>query len=186
MSKGLNNCIFVGRLGADPELRFLQSGQAKLSMRLAVDETYKDREGNEKGSTTWVSLTMWGKGAESLSKFLKKGQQLTVVSRFHSYSYDDRDGNKKYATEFIVDNLIFGAAPKGSVQGEDAPADHDGGGHGGGGGYRRGGGQGNQSSGGGGDSPPRDGGGQRQQRQADPPPVQEEPVGDFDDQDIPF
>lgn len=180
MSKGLNQCTFVGRLGADPELRFMQSGQAKLGMRLAVDETYKDKDGNEKGSTTWVSLTMWGKQAEGVSKFLKKGQQLTVVSRFHSYSYDDRDGNKKYATEFIVDKLVFGAAPR-IANGEEP--EHDAGGGGGGGGQRRGGGQ---SSGGGGY-----GGGQRQQRQPDPAPAQEPaPGGDYDqgfsDEDIPF
>ncbi len=177
MSKGLNQCIFAGRLGADAELRFMQSGTAKLSARLAIDESYKDKQGNEKGGTTWLNLVWWGDTAKNIEKYMKKGQGLTVVCRYHSYSYDDPEGNKKYAHEFIVDRFVFGPAPKGAggASNGDEPSAEPNAGYGT---QRR---SGGQSS-----------GGQRpQQRQADPPPAQE-PAGDYDaggyqgDDDIPF
>lgn len=176
MSKGLNQCTFVGRLGADGEIRYMQSGQAKLSMRLAVDESYKDKDGNEKGGTTWVNLTMWGKGAESVVKYMVKGQQLTVVTRFHSYAYDDRDGNKRYATEFIIQTMVFGASPKnsGTATGDEPPAEQNAGY----GTQRRSGGQsGGQSSGGG------HGGGAAR---APDPPIEGDVQDNFSDDDIPF
>lgn len=172
MSKGLNQCTFVGRLGGDGELKYTQGGQAKLNMRLAVDESYKDKDGNEKGGTTWITLTMWGKGAEGVAKYMVKGQQLTVSTRLHSYAYYDRDGNKRYATEFIVQTMVFGASPKGAggtASGDEPTADPNAG-HGT---QRR---SGGQSS----------GGSQRQQRQPDPVPA---PAADYDEplpDSIPF
>lgn len=178
MGKGLNQCNFMGRIGADPELRSMQSGAAKLTFRIAVDESYTDRDGKKHESVSWIPIVAWGKQAEGLAQYLKKGSQVMVVTRFSSRTYEDPNTReKKYAYDFVLVDLVFGASAKGeggqASQNEYAPQDQGGGG----GGYRRGGGG---NSGGG------------QQRQAPAPQQQAQaPAEDFQDDlppdsDIPF
>lgn len=150
MGKGLNQCNFMGRIGADPELRSMQSGAAKLTFRIAVDESYTDRDGKKHESVSWIPVVAWNKQAEGLAQYLKKGSQVMVTTRYSSRSYEDqKTGEKRYAHEFVLVDLVFGASAKGeggqASQNEYAPQDQGGGG---GGGYRRGGGGGGNSGGG--------------------------------------
>ncbi len=107
MAEGLNRVMLLGNLGADPELRFTQGGQAVLSIRLATTESYLDRDKVRKERTDWHSVTLWGKRGEALSKILSKGSQLFVEGRLQTSSYEDRDGNKRYKTEVIANNVIL-------------------------------------------------------------------------------
>jgi single-strand DNA-binding protein len=95
----MNRCYLLGNLGADPELRFTQGGQAVLNLRLATTESYLDKDKVRKEVTDWHSIVVWGPRGEALAKFLKKGMGLMIEGSIHTSSYDDKDGNKRYKTE---------------------------------------------------------------------------------------
>jgi len=86
MSEGLNRVMLLGNLGADPDLRYTQGGQAILNIRIATTETYfsKDREKQER--TEWHSITIWGKRGESLHKLISKGSRIFVEGSLHTSS----------------------------------------------------------------------------------------------------
>jgi len=146
MAEGLNRVMLLGNLGADPELRMTNGGQAVLKLRLATSETYLDRNKVRQERTEWHSVVVWGKRAEALAKFLTKGSRIFVEGGIRTSSYDDKDGNKRYKTEVVANNIILSGggggggarggggsrSSEGPGPGDDAPA---GGGGGGGGGY---------------------------------------------------
>jgi single-strand DNA-binding protein len=127
MAEGLNRVMLLGNLGADPELKVTQGGQALLKLRLATTETYLDKNNTRQERTEWHSVTMWGKRGEALAKFLTKGERIFVEGRLQTSSYE-KDGEKRYRTEIIATNLILGG---GRGKGGDQPYE------GGGGGERR-------------------------------------------------
>ncbi|WP_438029114.1 single-stranded DNA-binding protein [Sorangium sp. So ce233] len=184
MSEGLNKVMLLGNVGADPELRFTQGGQAVLNLRLATNESYLDRDKQRKERTDWHNVVIWGKRAEALGKILGKGSSIFVEGSLRTSSYDDRDGNKRYKTEVVANNVLLtgGARGRGEGAAEDAggygsaPAS---GGRpaGGGGGYGRGGGGAGGRGGGGGGRP----------APAEPPPDDfGGGYGGGNDDDIPF
>lgn len=107
MSEGLNRVMLLGNLGADPELRFTQGGQAVLHLRLATTESYLDKDKVRRERTDWHNVVVWGKRGEALSKILTKGSTVFVEGSLRTSSYDDRDGNKRYKTEVIASNVIL-------------------------------------------------------------------------------
>lgn len=147
MGQGFNKCIFMGNLGADPELVRMQSGQAKLKFRLAVTKKYKDRDDKIQEVTEWLNIVMWGKRAESLSKHLQKGSGVLVECEYRSFTFD-KDGEKRYGHEFVCFNLNF-AGGKGGGGGRSDSSDDEGGYGGGGGGYQRSGAGGGKTTSGG-------------------------------------
>ena len=129
MAGGVNKVILVGNLGADPDMRYTQSGAGVCELRLATNESWTDRNGQKQERTEWHRIIVWGKRAEICSKYLSKGRQIYVEGRLQTRSWDDKDGNKRYTTEIIANDVQFlgGGGPGGS-----------GGGGGGGGGGRGG------------------------------------------------
>lgn len=123
MSEGFNRVMLLGNLGADPELRFTQGGQAVLNIRLATTESYLDKDKVRRDRTDWHSIVVWGKRGEGLAKVLKKGSTIFVEGRLQTSSYDDKDGNKRYKTEVVANSVILGGRGKG--QGDDAGAHGD-------------------------------------------------------------
>lgn len=212
MAEGFNRVMLLGNLGADPELRFTQGGQAVLNLRLATTESYLDREKVRRERTDWHNVVIWGKRGEGLAKVLSKGSSIFVEGSLRTSSYDDRDGNKKYKTEVIAQNVVLAGRPRGdqganeNTGGDYPPEDYSGGprepqgqsrgrsGGGGRGGYSGGGGgqSGGYSQGGGGGYP--GGGYSRGAPQAPPPQApsnqqHESPPDDFGydgGDDIPF
>jgi single-strand DNA-binding protein len=147
MAEGLNKVMLLGNLGADPELKMTQSGQAVLKLRLATTETYLDKNQTRQERTEWHSVTMWGKRGEALAKFLQKGERIFVEGSLRTSSYE-KNGEKRYSTEINATNIILGGRGKGQGAGDEM----GGGGGGGGGGYeRRPAPQANRGGGGGGD-----------------------------------
>lgn len=137
MADGLNRVMLLGNLGADPDLRFTQSGQAVLNMRLATAESYLDRDKNRQQRTEWHNVVVWGKRAEGLAKILGKGSSIFVEGGLRTSSYE-KDGEKRYKTEIVASNVILGgrgsgrseegSEPRGETRGarshsHDAPAD---------------------------------------------------------------
>ena len=154
MAEGLNRVLLFGNLGADPELKMTNGGQAVLKLRLATSESYLDRNKVRQDRTEWHSVVVWGKRAEALGKFLTKGARIFVEGGLRTSSYEDKDGKKVYRTEIVATNIILGGRGGGGGGGGDFGGGDDfggpargGGGGGGGGGGRSGGGG---SSGGGG------------------------------------
>lgn len=107
MTEGLNRVLLFGNLGADPELRMTNGGNAVLNMRLATSETYLDKNRVRQERTEWHNVVVWGKRAEALGKFLTKGTRLFVEGGLRTSSYEDREGNKRYKTEIVATNVIL-------------------------------------------------------------------------------
>ncbi|MFK0378114.1 single-stranded DNA-binding protein [Pandoraea sp. NPDC090278] len=166
----VNKVILVGNLGADPEVRYMPSGDAVANIRLATTDRYKDKQSGEfKEMTEWHRVSFFGRLAEIVNEYLKKGSSVYIEGRIRTRKYQAQDGTERYSTEIVADQMQMLGGRSGG--GEGGGYSRGGGGdEGGGGGYSRGGG------GGGG------GGGARQQAPA------KQSGGGFDDMDddIPF
>lgn len=107
MAAGVNKVILLGNLGADPELKYLPSGQAVCEMRVATTFEYKDKSDQKQERTEWHKVVMWGKTAENAAKHLHKGQQVYIDGRLQTRSWDSPDGKKNYTTEVVADQVVF-------------------------------------------------------------------------------
>lgn len=112
---GVNKVILVGRLGADPEVRTLESGTKVASVSLATSERYKDRNGNQQESTEWHNVVFWRGLAEVTEKYLKKGDQVYVEGRIKTRKWTDKDGNDRYSTDIVANDMtMLGGGQKSS------------------------------------------------------------------------
>jgi single-strand DNA-binding protein len=136
MAEGLNRVTLIGNLGQDPELRYTQSNQGVLSLRIATTESYFDNNTKErKERTEWHSIVIWGKRGEALNKILSKGSRLCVEGRLQTRSWEDKTGAKRYTTEIVASNVILlGGRGEGGGGGGGAGGGGGGGGRGGAGG----------------------------------------------------
>ena len=108
----MNNVVLIGRLCADPELKYTSSGVATCSFRLAVDKGLskdKKQEMESKGQPTadFINIVVWGKMAENCVNYLAKGSLVAVQGRIQSRSYGAKDGTKRYVTEVVANNVEF-------------------------------------------------------------------------------
>lgn len=101
-----NLCHFIGRLGNDPETIHFENGGQITKFSIAVDESYKDKEGNKVQKTTWVNLDASGKLAEICEKYLSKGDKIAVCSMYKTRSYE-KDGETKYTHGFQISSMEF-------------------------------------------------------------------------------
>jgi single-strand DNA-binding protein len=137
MAEGLNRVYLIGNLGQQPELRFTGNNNPVLSLRLATNERFKDRDGNWKDRTEWHTVVVWGKRAEGLAKILEKGTQLCIEGRLQTRQWEDRQGEKRYTTEVVArDVLLLGRKGGQERRDEGGGYEQSSGGYGGpGGGY---------------------------------------------------
>jgi single-strand DNA-binding protein len=91
----MNICHFIGRLTADPELKYSQSGTAYCVFTLAIDRKTKDKE------TDFIRLKAFAKTAEFVANYWRKGQMQAATARVQTGSYQ-KDGQKVATTDFIV------------------------------------------------------------------------------------
>jgi len=153
----VNKVILVGNLGADPEVRYLPSGDAVANIRLATTDRYKDKQSGEfKEMTEWHRVSFFGRLAEIVSEYLKKGSSVYIEGRIRTRKYQAQDGTDRYSTDIIADQMqmLGGRGGAGAGGGDDGgysrgePMERGGGGgrvSGGGGGGRMSGGGGGQS-----------------------------------------
>lgn len=118
----VNKVIIVGNLGADPEMRYMPSGDAVANIRVATTDKWKDKQtGDMKEATEWHSISFFGKLAEIAGQFLKKGSQVYIEGKLNTRKYTDKDGVEKYATGIKAETLqMLGGKP--SDAGQRAPA----------------------------------------------------------------
>jgi len=100
----LNRCEFIGRLGADPEQRQLQNGGSVVNMRLAVTDSWRDKQtGERKERTEWVPVVIWNeKIAELVMKYLKKGSRCFIAGEMQTRKWIDQSGQDKFTTEIVL------------------------------------------------------------------------------------
>jgi single-strand DNA-binding protein len=123
---GVNKVILLGNLGAEPELSG-SGDSSRLSLRIATDESYKDKTGERKTRTEWHRVTVWGRRAEGLAKaHLSKGDRIYVEGRITTRSYE-KDGQKRYSTEVTAVSVLLNGkrGGSGSTYGEDVKAERE-------------------------------------------------------------
>ncbi|MEK7713630.1 MAG: single-stranded DNA-binding protein [Deltaproteobacteria bacterium] len=116
---GVNKVILLGRLGADPEVRYTAGGTAVAKFNLATSETWKDKDGSKQEKTEWHRVVAFGKLGETCGEYLSKGKQVYVEGKLQTRSWEDKEGNKKYTTEVNVSNMVMlgsGAAEGGGKE----------------------------------------------------------------------
>jgi single-strand DNA-binding protein len=115
----VNKVIIIGNLGADPETRYLPSGDAVTNIRVATTEKYKDKQtGEAREATEWHNINFFGKLAEISGQYLKKGSQVYVEGSLRTRKYTDKAGVEKYATDIRADSMKM----LGSRQGMGEPS----------------------------------------------------------------
>lgn len=101
----VNKVILIGRLGADPEIRYTADGQPVATFRLATSERWTDKNGQRQERTEWHRVVAFGRLAEICGEYLAKGRQVYIEGRLQTRSYEDRDGIKRFITEIVAQNM---------------------------------------------------------------------------------
>lgn len=124
---GLNKVELIGRLGKDPEVRYMPNGDAVCNITVATSETWKDKNsGERKEKTEWHRVVFFGKVAEIAGEYLHKGSQCFVMGKLQTREYDDKEGITRYTTEVVVDSfngqlLLLDSKKEGQSQGQSKP-----------------------------------------------------------------
>jgi single-strand DNA-binding protein len=158
----VNKVILVGNLGADPEVRYLPSGDAVANIRLATTDRYKDKTSGEmKEATEWHRVSFFGRLAEIVNEYLKKGSSVYIEGRIRTRKWQAQDGTDRYSTEIVAEQMQMlggrgGAMAGGGDEGgySREPSERSGGGGGGGGGRAASGGGASRGGSGGGSTRP--------------------------------
>ncbi|MCP3056339.1 single-stranded DNA-binding protein [Aurantimonas sp. LRZ36] len=159
MAGSVNKVILVGNLGADPEIRRLNSGDAVVNLRIATSESWRDRQSGERRERTeWHNVVIFNETLVKVAEqYLKKGSKVYIEGQLQTRNWEDQSGQKRYTTEVVLQRF------RGELQMLDSRGEGGGGGGGNydqsggarggsGGGGRAGGGNYDQSGGGGGSS----------------------------------
>ena len=101
----VNKVILIGNLGADPETRYLPSGDAVTNIRIATTDTWKDKSGEKQEHTEWHRVAFFGKTAEIAGEYLKKGSPVYVEGRIRTRKWQDKEGQDRYSTEVVADRM---------------------------------------------------------------------------------
>jgi len=102
---GVNKVILIGNLGANPEMRFTQGGQAVANLRLATTEKWTDKSGQKQEATEWHRVVVWGKQAEIVGQYLTKGRQVFIEGSIRTRQWQDQQGQKRFTTEIVARNV---------------------------------------------------------------------------------
>lgn len=101
----LNQCNFIGRLGKDPETKYMPNGNAVTNFSIAVGEQWKDKAGVKQEKTEWINVTGFGKLAEIMGEWLVKGSQVLISGKFTTDKWQDQEGKDRYSTKIIANTM---------------------------------------------------------------------------------
>ena len=111
----VNKVILVGRLGKDPETRYMTNGEAVTNATLATSENWKDKSGEKQEKTEWHNLVFYRRLAEIAGEYLKKGSQIYVEGKLQTRKWQTKEGQDRYTTEIIVNEMtMLGGKSSGS------------------------------------------------------------------------
>ena len=106
----LNHITIMGRMTRDPELRHTNSGIAVASFTIAVEDDFKDKDGNKK--TIFIDCTVWRGLAETVAKYFAKGRMAIISGKLDIREWTDKEGNKRRSAEVVAENVYFGDSKK--------------------------------------------------------------------------
>ena len=98
----INKVILIGNLGADPEIRYTQSGTPFASFRIATTERWKGQDGQMQEQTEWHSIVAWRRLAEICGEYLAKGSRVFIEGKLQTRKWQDQNGNDRYTTEIVA------------------------------------------------------------------------------------
>jgi single-strand DNA-binding protein len=108
MSGTLNKVMLIGHLGDDVKMHYFEGGNSIGRFPLATNETYTNKQTNEKVTNTdWHNIVVRNKAAEVCEKYLKKGDKVYVEGRLKNRSWQGEDGQTRYSTEVHVTDFTF-------------------------------------------------------------------------------
>ena len=125
----VNKVILLGRLGRDPEVRYMPNGEAVCNFSIATSETWNDRNGQRQERTEWHNITMYRRLAEIAGQYLKKGREVYIEGRIQTRKWTDKEGQERYSTEIVANEMKMlgkregmGAPQEGNDASDYAPA----------------------------------------------------------------
>ena len=121
---GINKVIVLGRLGNDPEIRYMPNGGAVANITVATSESWRDKaSGEERQKTEWHRVAIFGKLAEVAGEHLRKGSQVYIEGQLQTRKWQDQSGQDRYTTEIVVQGFNGVMQMLGSKQegGQQAP-----------------------------------------------------------------
>lgn len=117
----VNKVILIGRLGADPEIRYTPSGAEVATFRIATSESWTNKSGEKEERTEWHRIVAWRGLAKICGEYLSKGKLVYVEGRLRTRSWEDRDGNKRTTTEIeATDMKMLGGVGEASRKAKEA------------------------------------------------------------------
>jgi single-strand DNA-binding protein len=121
----INKVILLGNVGADPEVRTLETGTKVARLRIATTERRFNRQTQEtKEHTEWHTVVLWRGLADVADKYVRKGSQIYIEGRIRSNEWTDKDGGKRFGIEVVADDMKLlgrrGDSPAGPGQGYGA------------------------------------------------------------------
>lgn len=117
---GINKVILVGRLGADPDLRFTPLGIAVSNFTIATSDSWKDKEsGKKQERVEWHRIVAWRRLAEICGEYLRKGSQVYIEGKLQTKAWKDKEGNKRYTTEILANVMQMLGSPNRNTRPRD-------------------------------------------------------------------
>ncbi len=102
----LNQCNFIGRLGNDPEVRYMPDGKAAATISIGCSEKWKDKQtGEPKERTEWVRCVSFGKLAEIMGEYLRKGSLVYISGKMQTKKWQGNNGQDRYTTEVVISEM---------------------------------------------------------------------------------
>ena len=99
----VNKVIMIGNLGADPEIRRTQSGEAIANMRIATSESWRDKAtGERREKTEWTTVVVFGSLAKIAEQYLRKGSKVYIEGKLQTRKWQDKSGDDRYSTEVVL------------------------------------------------------------------------------------
>lgn len=111
----INKVILVGNLGADPEMRYTQSGVAVANFTLATSEQWTGADGQRQEQTEWHRVVAWRRLAEICGEYLHKGSRVYIEGKLQTRKWQDQNGNDRYTTEIVAREMKM-LTPRGEGQ----------------------------------------------------------------------
>lgn len=124
---GLNKVLVIGNVGKAPEVRASKAGDSVCNFSVAVNEKWKDKNGQMQERVEWVRIAVWGKLADLCGQYLQKGRQVYVEGRLQTREYTDKEGKKAFSTEVVATQVIFlgNKGDSGNSHQSSGPSDSD-------------------------------------------------------------
>lgn len=118
MAGTINKVILIGRLGADPDVRYTPDGSPIVKFSMATDERVRGADGNWEDKPEWHRIVVFGKLAENCGTYLNKGKLVYVEGRIQTRQWEDQQGVKRYMTEIVAREVKFLSGSAGDQSGQ--------------------------------------------------------------------